>query len=65
LPLITCACIVRLIPPAEARVETAESTYGSDKHGLVWGYQFAPGTAPVAIASEELVPWTEAASQAT
>jgi len=26
-------------------VETVESTYGSDKDGLVWGYRFAPGQA--------------------
>jgi zinc transporter len=24
-------------------VETIESTYGSDKDGLVWGYRFVPG----------------------
>jgi hypothetical protein len=24
-------------------METIESTYGSDKDGLVWGYRFVPG----------------------
>jgi zinc transporter len=41
------------------RVEPSELTYGSDKHGLVWGYLFAPGAAAVEIDSERAVRWLE------
>jgi zinc transporter len=34
-------------------VETVESTYGSDKDGLVWGYRFAPGQAARPIDCED------------
>lgn len=32
--------------------QTIDSTYGSDRHGLVWGYLFAPGQAAQPITSE-------------
>lgn len=31
------------------QVKPAEVSYGSDAHGLVWGYRFAPGEPPVPI----------------
>ena len=34
--------------------EITESRYGSDKHGLVWGYHFIPGQAAQEINSENL-----------
>lgn len=39
--------------PRDIRLESPDSTYGSDKHGLVWGYLMVPGQAPVAIDSEQ------------
>ena len=44
-------------------MDTLESTYGSDRHGLIWGYRFAAGAAPAPITSEEAVPWLESAGQ--
>lgn len=38
-------------------VRPAEVSYGSDTHGLVWGYRFAQGQAPVPIGSEAAVTW--------
>jgi zinc transporter len=37
------------------------STYGSDEHGLIWGYRFAPGQAAVAIGAAEAVAFLAAA----
>jgi zinc transporter len=34
-------------------MEPTKITYGSDKHGLVWAYQFAPGRSAVEIGSEQ------------
>jgi len=44
-------------------VEPTEFTYGSDKHGLVWAYLFAPAAEPVAISSEQVLPWLDPDSQ--
>ncbi len=38
-------------------MQPAEYTYGSDKHGLIWAYRFAPGGAAVAIDSEQAAAW--------
>lgn len=51
--------ILYLISPVEARLEAVDSSYGSDKNGLVWGYTFAAGSPPVAIESEQVPPWLE------
>jgi zinc transporter len=51
-----------LDPTSEACVDTAEATYGSDRHGLVYAYRFVPGAPPVAIDSEGLPPWLGDAS---
>lgn len=40
-------------------MESADSTYGSDKHGLVWGYLLAPGAAAVSIESDQAATWLE------
>ena len=40
-----------------AQVRPSEVGYGSDTHGLVWGYRFAPGQAPVSIGCEAAVQW--------
>jgi zinc transporter len=42
------------------QVSPAEIGYGSDTHGLVWGYRFAPGEPPVAIGCEAAVQWLNA-----
>jgi len=39
------------------QVAPADISYGSDAHGLVWGYQFAPGQPPVSIGCEAAVQW--------
>ena len=39
------------------QVAPAEIGYGSDAHGLVWGYQFAPGQPPAPIGCEAAVQW--------
>jgi zinc transporter len=36
-------------------MEPSEFTYGSDKHGMVWAYSFAPGEAAVEIGSEQVL----------
>jgi zinc transporter len=40
-----------------AQVRPAEVGYGSDIHGLVWGYRFAPEQAPVPIGCEAAIQW--------
>ncbi len=42
------------------QVKPAEANYGSDTYGLVWGYRFAPGQAPVSIGCEAAVQWLRA-----
>jgi zinc transporter len=49
--------IVTLLTFAGARVESADYSYGSDKHGLVWGYRFTPGGEISAINSEQAAAW--------
>jgi zinc transporter len=44
------------MPPVKA----PEIAYGSDKNGLVWAYQFAPGMAPCEIDSESITNWLAA-----
>jgi len=39
------------------QVNPIEIGYGSDTHGLVWGYQFAPGQPPVAIGCDAALQW--------
>jgi zinc transporter len=39
------------------QVRPAEVGYGSDTHGLVWGYRFTPGEPPVSIDCEAAVRW--------
>jgi zinc transporter len=39
------------------QVKPAEIGYGSDTHGLVWGYRFAPGEPPVPIGCDAAVEW--------
>jgi len=41
------------------QVKPAEIGYGSDAHGLVWGYRFAPGQAPVPIGCDAAVQWLQ------
>ena len=58
--------VSRILPRAlirEARLESIESTYGSDKHGLVWAYRFERDIAPVSIASEESERWLDPSLQ--
>ena len=43
-----------------AQVRPSEVSYGSDTHGLVWGYRFAPEQAPVPIGCEAAVQWLNA-----
>jgi zinc transporter len=40
-----------------AYMRQAEAGYGSDIHGLVWGYRFAPGQQPVSIDCEAALRW--------
>lgn len=37
----------------DIRLESPDATYGSDRHGLVWGYQMQPGHAPLALDSDQ------------
>ena len=39
------------------QVKPSEVSYGSDTHGLVWGYRFAPEQAPVSIDCETAIQW--------
>jgi zinc transporter len=41
-------------------VRPEEATYGSDKHGLVWGYLFAPGQPPAHVDSDAAAEWLAA-----
>ncbi len=43
-----------------AGVKPEEPTYGSDKHGLVWGYLFSAGQPPTPIDSEAAAEWIAA-----
>ena len=43
-----------------AQVNPSEIGYGSDTHGLVWGYQFAPGQPPLAIDCDAALQWLRA-----
>jgi zinc transporter len=43
-----------------AQVRPSEVGYGSDTHGLVWGYRFAPEQAPEPIGCEAAVQWLSA-----
>ncbi len=45
-------------------MEPTEITYGSDKHGLVWAYQFAPGHPAVEIASDRVLSLLDDGDQA-
>src|SRR6478752_1158947 len=47
-------------PRASLPLEALESRYGSDQHGLVWGYRFAPGRAARAIDSAGAAEWLAA-----
>ena len=38
---------------AGGSLENLDTTYGSDRNGVVWGYSFEPGAAPSTIGSEE------------
>ena len=40
-----------------AQMRPSEVSYGSDTHGLVWGYRFAPEQAPVSIDCEAAIRW--------
>jgi len=42
------------------QVRPSEVSYGSDTHGLVWGYRFAPGQTPAPIGCEAAVQWLKA-----
>jgi hypothetical protein len=50
-------------PDAEARLEPIESTYGSDKHGLVCAYQMLPGAPAVPLDSAGLTAWLRIADE--
>jgi zinc transporter len=41
-------------------METTETTYGSDQHGLVWAYRFEPGEPPAAINSDDATNFLQA-----
>jgi zinc transporter len=41
-------------------IKTPEITYGSDKNGLVWAYQFAAGAPPREISSDAVAEWLAA-----
>ena len=43
-----------------AQVRPSEVSYGSDTHGLVWGYRFAPEQAPVSIDCDAAIRWLSA-----
>ena len=43
-----------------AQVRPSEVSYGSDTHGLVWGYRFAPEQAPVSIDCDAAIRWLNA-----
>ncbi len=43
--------------PAPVRTELAEAVYGSDKHGLVWGYLLRPGEIAREIDSNTAANW--------
>lgn len=45
---------------AMVQMKPAEVSYGSDTHGLVWGYRFAPDQAPVSIGCDAALQWLEA-----
>jgi len=49
------------LPRSGAPTRPAEISYGSDTHGLVWGYRFAPGQPPVSIGCEAAVQWLRTA----
>src|SRR5579862_613886 len=40
-----------------AQARPPDVSYGSDTHGLVWGYRFAPEQAPVSIDCSAAVEW--------
>ncbi len=40
---------------AAERTQKSGTTYGSDQHGLIWGYHFAPGQAAQPVTSAEVV----------
>lgn len=40
-----------------AQVRPSDVGYGSDIHGLVWGYRFAPEQAPVSIGCDAALQW--------
>ena len=50
-------------PDAEARPEPIESTYGSDKHGLVCAYQLLPGSPAVPLDATGLTAWLQIADE--
>ncbi|HEY7682286.1 MAG TPA: transporter [Gemmatimonadales bacterium] len=62
MPWPTGAGIVWWVPIAGGCLETVESTYGSDQHGLIWAYLFEPQAAPVAIDSDQVPGWLHAAT---
>jgi zinc transporter len=45
-------------------IKTPEITYGSDKNGLVWAYQFAAGAPPREISSDAVAEWLAAPAAA-
>ena len=52
-----------LEPSTAHRSELVESVYGSDKHGLVWGYLLAPNAAAREIDSTTAATWLESLQQ--
>ncbi len=52
-------------PDAESRLDPIESTYGSDKHGLVCAYQMLPGSPAVPLDATGLTAWLAIADQPT
>lgn len=44
-------------------LESVEATYGSDKHGLIWAYLFAPEQAAIELHSEAAARWLAAPAE--
>jgi zinc transporter len=57
--------MIRARSDVEVKLEAAESGYGSDKHGLVWGYRFDPGEPAVPIDCGEAAAWLASADRAS
>ena len=56
---------IPFLSPGERPLENLEALYGSDQHGLVWAFRFAPGEAPVPVNTDDVTAWLASAPAAS